>query len=1821
MANDQGIIETAIGTIAEASPQKTGGKWLEDLTAQVAPYIREWDIAKCWGWSEWPEREAHFPNTTNQDVGIDAVAIRLSDGEHIAIQCKSRQLDEHGHGAPINKSELDKFISSSAGGFWAERWLITNGDNPIGPTALQTPSLHDKPIKVVNIANDLLQQRAAFAYEECPHCEPNPDGEERRQTKTCMQNEAVAESLRILREHAESESGGLPVGQARGKIILPCGTGKTRISLRIVEELTPLGELSIVLCPSIALVAQIRREYLQNTKGNIRALAVCSDETAGYDPKKEGSRNTAEDPTLDNSNVSASEVKGNVTTNPAEIGRWIREGSARERISLIFGTYQSGHRIAEALRETGTTARVLIADEAHRTAGLRRKRNTKNGALSPEEQRIRDFTLCHDNDALPAVHRVYQTATPRIYNTSKVNRDQPNDWIVRSMDDETVFGVELYRKSYVEAVTNGWLSDYRIIALGVNDPEAFRQANLLAANTKSKGRRALTSTDYLRGLAFTLAMGGATQDLENGNVPIKSCIAFMNTVDKSKNMAQDLQTDAVRKWLRDWLRDNREEKDAAQYTLEHLDATSNVTARDNAKRRLAESGEANPHGIINVGIFGEGTDAPSLNAVAFLEARKSPIDVIQAVGRAMRTSPGKEMGYIICPILIPPNVDPEKWLSASAPEDGWQELGQILLALRAHDQRIEDNLAELLQLYVPTPPETESTIVAVADEEKQRITYGLHIGMPGEAPRAINRVLNGESRHSQEFMPLTESNWQSQPATEQQPNAMPLYQPTATEYRSVKEPVGQPDVEPIHEPVPTELRPAQEPAGQPDARPIHQPNLIVAGKRNSDGTTEIRRDAVQREKPMPDGRPGPIDVKKSKAKAKRMINEGDGIRVNPTEPRTRRSAQEAQDHNAMQLLLLSGLADHGNAIRMNLLTKSGLTDNRVVRDLNILESSVKEAAHHLRNDSLQQALDRHFRLDNLDQDKRKSQADGCTIAALLIMNAAMLHQRISNGRWLQGIGDLSGIKNEVNVIQRTCREWERIMRHDFRPVLEPALEAVYAVEETGKTAGMERALRHIAAEAERIAETYADMGADHAGPLFNRVMGNQASDGAYFTKPVAASIAARLTLDACGNVDWTEPGVWRDHKTVDLACGSGTLLAAILTDMKRRAREQGGSETQIAALQKLAVEETIIGLDINPVSLQLAASQLTAGNQEISYRRMGLHLMPYGPDRDEPSRVSAGTLELLGQKAIVPRDTELGLTDDKIGSQVVWNQRDDAELEDAVTAAKDARIIIINPPFTNRAKMGEKFPQGTQQALRSRVDDMERLLVRNDKSLEDFVDKNALEPLFTTLADKCVRAADGVLTMINPTVALCAPSALDKRRILAQRFHIHTVLTGRWPREFSLSQNAEIDESIIVATRSKDADAPTRFVQIDKMPVDEAEVDDLHRSLLECPQGVIANGWGEVSYWPTEAMDTGDWTPAIWRSPELAETARRYAITTDGLQVIEGQLAGRVVHATGQLLRGSFEPAAVGTPGSFPIVKSKGADSQTTIRIQPDEHWIPKKRDEEVRKLNGGVYPEAVQILQKAGHLLITAGHRTSSARMTAIASDEKYVGNGWMPVSGLSSTEAKAIAVFINSTVGRLQLMRHPGRQIPFPNYSAAEVGNIRVPDVRDSRIRRILADCWERTKYTEVPQFRDGECEVRRLWDEAAAEALNWDAEELKRLRLLLHREPHVRGLGYGQYADEAEPTKTERFEELADQWEHETALLSNSTRAAEHPAHQEIVSMGEPVVPLILERMQSRGGHWFQALRYITGADPAIPEDRGNVAAMQASWLDWGRRNGLA
>ena len=197
------------------------------------------------------------------------------------------------------------------------------------------------------------------------------------------------------------------------------------------------------------------------------------------------------------------------------------------------------------------------------------------------------------------------------------------------------------------------------------------------------------------------------------------------------------------------------------------------------------------------------------------------------------------------------------------------------------------------------------------------------------------------------------------------------------------------------------------------------------------------------------------------------------------------------------------------------------------------------------------------------------------------------------------------------------------------------------------------------------------------------------------------------------------------------------------------------------------------------------------------------------------------------------------------------------------------------------------------------------------------------------------------------------------------------------------------------------------------------------------------------------------------------------------------------------------------------MIASNKSDRQTRIQGNPDEYWIPadKARTDEVLKIAGG-------------YLLITAGQDSSAGRLVAVADEKKRVSDErWLPVIDLTPDEAKALAVFYNSTPGRIQLMRNAGRKLPFPKYRPAGVANVRVPNIKDARIQKTLADCWERTKGMVVSQFRDGECEVRRLWDEAVAEAMGWDSEELAYHRALLHREPHVRGLGYNQYGDAPE------------------------------------------------------------------------------------------------
>ncbi len=1632
MQNDSGrkkYIEGAIHQIDARTTNVGDGKWFEILTRDCAFYIQEWEIQEAWRWDDWPEKDSYY-NGSPPDSGIDVVG-RRSDGELVAIQCKARSLDVHGHGPSLSWRDVSTFYGLSAHTIYAERWVVVNGDVPFGKSVIKEKN-QPRPLKHVNLKRDLVVQLEQISHglrsSDCPCCIDKAA----RQTRDCMQHEAITKSVRILKEHASFS------GTARGKIILPCGTGKTRIALRIIEQLTPHGECAVILCPSISLVSQIRSEFLNHAAEPIRVMAVCSDETAvrGTDLKK--------NPMFDTGQLSASEIKGIVSTDPDFIAEWMKDVRTKgEQVGVIVSTYQSSFKIATALAESGQKFTTMVADEAHRTAGLRR--------IPKLGEKLRDFTICHYNYNFPVKYRIYQTATPKIY-----EREMPStkgdDWIVRDMDDQNTFGVDLYRRSYVDAVNNDWLSDYRIIAIAVNDDESWKVASKIIADDTAT----LDSHLVMRALALALVMGGG---LAKSGVKIKSSINFVNSKRNSRAMERILQSENVRGWLQRHRKLNGLDGDPPEYSFKHLDAESSSYARENAKTNLKTATEEAPYGVVNCKIFGEGVDAPSLSAVSFLETRSSAVDVVQAVGRVMRKVKGKRIGYVFCPIVIPPNIDAETFLRNSRKEDGWRELGDVLLALRAHDKRIEDELAHLFHLYVPSVRSNQTddeVCTVVATPKDGQVAVFIHTGQEGDAVEDAAVLVSGRGVTKGTITPL-----------------------------DISQPV---DI---------------------------NASCMITSKQNEDGSIEQRESSTPTHSREKHEWVAKVDIDATRKKARDMLNRKAGRKISQPD---RYANSEKKDTTPMfkQLSI-----DEVLALSVNLLERSGISADPAQRDVNILKSSIKEATHCLHNDEVGGILDRHFKIDRHGSSVRSSAADGCTIASLLLLNVAMLHQRIALGGWFKGISDLREIMASTDTAMELYDQWNEITRYDFIAVIKPAIKIIQVLRKAGKLAGLNSALRHLVGRAVAIAESYGKLGVDYAGVLFNEVMGNQQSDGAYFTGPSAATLLSRLVLDVSaeqtGPVDWKKEDTWRDHRTVDLACGSGTLLGAMLTEMKRRAREQEASEDQLEKFQKLAVEELIAGLDINEVSLQLAATYLMADNRDVTYRKLNMYQMPFGPL--DGGGVAWGTLELLSHSQILPRIAELRMEHDKLNqlesASLVLNERDDPTLDTPVDACKDVRVVIMNPPFTATEKMGTKWESNVRDKMMKKVQGYRQLLRSADPQLDGFTSGKSIGPLFDALAHLCVDKMKGIFAMVSPTILCSSDRSEKERKLLARHFHLHTIVTSHVPSDASFCQGTGINDSLYIFSKYMGGgDLSTRIISLDRMPHNQDDVAELHQGISKCREGLIVGGWGEVSSWKSEYVAAGNWIAALWRSTRLADWSMKIANSSLPRLCDFGS-----VYSTGQQIRDKkkYTKSDKNTPWAFPVIKSAGAEGQKTIRAIPDGYYAPVKNITQLG-LSGG-HPDADKMYTLRGHLLISATQNRSSARLMAVASENPYVGGYWYPVQGLTIDQAMAAAVYFNSTVGRVYIHNTMSRTLGFPQYPNAGISKAPVPDLADRQIVDILLACYTETVNTVVPQFRDGECDVRRKWDEAVATALSWDSNELKEMRMLLHEEPYVRGVARGE------------------------------------------------------------------------------------------------------
>ncbi len=674
-------------------------------------------FASVWLWEEF-EFRAQFGG---KDTGIDLVA-KTKEGEYWAIQCKCYAED-----ALINKDTVDSFLATSSRTFqtsennpptpFAHRlWIATT--NHWGSNAEEAIQNQNPPVSRVNL-HDLAQ--SSVDWEKLFRgLEGKNASAEKKQLR-----EHQREALEKAHSHYKDND--------RGKLIMACGTGKTFTSLKLVEQELKGKGLVLFLVPSISLLGQSLNDWATDTDYPFRAICVCSDGRASRKIRRNNENDEFENTIVD--------LALPASTDTDTVTRQLRAYREHEGLTVVFSTYQSIDIVSEAQKqimlETNGTFGIfdfIVCDEAHRTTGVK--------LSSTDENR---FTKVHDNAFVQGKKRLYMTATPRLYGESAKIKASKNDCILCSMDDETIYGKEFYRVNFSYAVQNGILTDYKVLVLTVSEamiPEELlkeiKDANVKELNYDDTGR--LIGT--INGLSKKL-LGDKRVTWESDPRLMRRALAFthkIGNVDEpgtSKNIEKVLPK--ISRIYNQSL-PQEEQKEVVHVVARHVDGTMGAIQRNEAINWLGGQAE-DPQEcrvLTNVRCLSEGVDIPALDAVLFLSSRNSQVDVVQSVGRVMRSfhkgqADEKKYGYIIIPVIVPEGTSPEEALDNNT---SFGVVWDILNALRSHDDHFNAHV----------------NTIALNKNKGTKVT----VGMPGFGQTAIGQsVLEGDGNDAQDAQQLS----------------------------------------------------------------------------------------------------------------------------------------------------------------------------------------------------------------------------------------------------------------------------------------------------------------------------------------------------------------------------------------------------------------------------------------------------------------------------------------------------------------------------------------------------------------------------------------------------------------------------------------------------------------------------------------------------------------------------------------------------------------------------------------------------------------------------------------------------------------------------------------------------------------------------------------------------------------------------------------------------------------------------------------------------------------------------------------------------------
>lgn len=735
----------------------------------------------------------------------------------------------------------------------------------------------------------------------------------------------------------------------------------------------------------------------------------------------------------------------------------------------------------------------------------------------------------------------------------------------------------------------------------------------------------------------------------------------------------------------------------------------------------------------------------------------------------------------------------------------------------------------------------------------------------------------------------------------------------------------------------------------------------------------------------------------------------------------------------------------------------------------------------------------------------------CTIAALLLANACLLHRRLGDVPDMEDIATLNQVGGADDPAAVLKDAWDAILKRDYAPVFEPPLAVLDVLPERRWA---DHALRILAECANRVADSLSALGYDHAGPLYHRILPNATAYGAFYTNNLSALMLARLALgpDFC---DWSDEEAVTGLRIMDPACGTGTLLMAALHVIKERVkaarrrndgREAGDGDgptratgdpehaspvtEETDALHRALVENVLCGLDVNRTAVQLAACNLTLGAPTVDYRRMNLLTLKHGPQPD--GSVRAGSLDILGTSdredslhtLIRPLRTMAGLAAQQIDSAA-----------DAEFPLDDLDLVLMNPPFTNNKQRNRQFGKDTARRMQQHELRIRDAVEESDEEVSGVINANSVGTFFTPLAERLLDHGRGCLAKVVPVTACVSASGLSERRYLASRFHIERVVTSHDPRRISYSENTGIHESLVVARRYPAAHRPpTEFVSLSRMPTTPLEALDAADAILSgnCER------WGRVTRWPEQRVRAGDWTPAQWFDPALAHIVLDIE-ESEGLEPLLNRYA---IGPAGKRIRDTYQAGDRDLDGAKQLFWSISSDLRRALAGTP-EAWCKPKHGKEAL---------AARYWEQRSTLLVAERYDTVSGRLTALWTSEPSVGSGWTPVSVSDERRARALAVWWNSTPALLLLLNQRTRKLTYPKWSLAQLRQVRIP-TPDNPAWNALADAWEQIRNVELLPMQDAEaCEARRVIDEAAAVALAVSAETVAGWRAMLAAEPTV-------------------------------------------------------------------------------------------------------------